>query len=109
LTSSPSEESAAAQGAIQATIVTRSGPLPDPRELEYYERVCPGSAQEILNMAKAEQQHRHQSDFRDWFAVILGQILAFILGITGVAGGMFLLYTGRSITGSAFLLQASAD
>jgi uncharacterized membrane protein len=39
---------------------TRSGPLPDADELARYERVSPGFAREIMEMAKAEQKHRHE-------------------------------------------------
>ncbi|MGV6264515.1 DUF2335 domain-containing protein [Escherichia coli] len=39
---------------------TRSGPLPDADELAKYERISPGFAREIMDMAKAEQKHRHE-------------------------------------------------
>lgn len=42
----------------QETMTMRSGPLPSPEDLEYYEKVHPGAAMEIINMAKKEQNHR---------------------------------------------------
>ena len=34
--------------------------LPSPRILEEYDKLYPGSAKELFNMAKEEQKHRHQ-------------------------------------------------
>lgn len=39
--------------------VEMQGPLPPPSILAGYERVIPGAAAQILEMAKAEQLHRH--------------------------------------------------
>lgn len=36
-----------------------SGPLPPPATLEQYERLMPGAAQKLMDMAEAEQRHRH--------------------------------------------------
>jgi len=72
LTSSQAESPEAVPPAVQAAAILRSGPLPDPKTLEYYERVCPGSAQEIVNMAKVEQKFRHRSAFLSLGAIVLG-------------------------------------
>src|SRR5438552_18585994 len=53
-----------------------SGPLPDPRTLEYYNRVHPGASGEIFAMAKVEQKHRHAVSLRDWIALMSGTIIA---------------------------------
>lgn len=47
-------------GIMMQVTHTRSGPLPDPQELASYERISPGFAREIMDMAKAEQKHRHE-------------------------------------------------
>ena len=39
-----------------------SGPIPPPSVLRGYEEVCPGAAQDIINMAKKEQDHRHDRE-----------------------------------------------
>jgi hypothetical protein len=35
------------------------GPLPPPAALEHFERIVPGAAQRLIDMAEAEQKHRH--------------------------------------------------
>lgn len=65
---------------------TRSGPLPDADELAKYERVSPGFAKEILEMAKSEQGHRHDhvanaqsgAIWRDRLGQIFGLICVFV-------------------------------
>ncbi|AXX02838.1 DUF2335 domain-containing protein [Cronobacter sakazakii] len=71
---------------MQVTTHTRSGPLPDPDELARYEKVSPGFAREILEMAKAEQSHRHKhmskgqsgAIWRDRIGQIFGLICVFV-------------------------------
>lgn len=73
-------------GLIMQVSHTRSGPLPDPDELARYEKVSPGFAREIMEMAKAEQKHRHthlsngQSGaiWRDRIGQIFGLICVFV-------------------------------
>src|SRR5689334_12356661 len=36
------------------------GPLPHPGHLQAYNEIIPGGGQEILEMAKREQRHRHR-------------------------------------------------
>lgn len=43
----------------QQTTVSYSGPIPPPESLEKYDKVVPGSAQTIIDMAVKEQEHRH--------------------------------------------------
>ncbi|AVQ34452.1 DUF2335 domain-containing protein [Staphylococcus muscae] len=38
--------------------LTKSGPLPDPKDFSKYEEVLPGSANRIIEMAEKNQQHR---------------------------------------------------
>ena len=40
------------------------GPLPAPRAMEEYDRILPGSAQAILDMATGQQTHRFDMDHR---------------------------------------------
>ncbi|AUG76102.1 hypothetical protein CFP65_1198 [Kitasatospora sp. MMS16-BH015] len=49
---------------IRQVTVSRSGPLPDARELQSYEQVHPGAANRILSMAEREQRHRHDMEER---------------------------------------------
>lgn len=41
---------------------SHSGPLPTPEMFAGYDHVLPGAAQEILDMAKREQSHRHKNE-----------------------------------------------
>lgn len=69
-------------GIMMQVTHTRSGPLPDADELARYERVSPGFAREIMDMAKAEQKHRHDHYKTGQNGAIwrdrLGQIFAMI-------------------------------
>lgn len=38
------------------------GPIPHPKILQQYEKVYPGSAKTIIDMAVKEQEHRHEMD-----------------------------------------------
>lgn len=51
----------ASEAAISVAMVAErySGPLPHPGHLRAYEDISPGSAQQIIVMARKEQQHRH--------------------------------------------------
>lgn len=42
----------------------RSAPLPPPQEFEGFERILPGSAERILNMAEAQQFHQHHMEIQ---------------------------------------------
>ena len=59
--------------------------LPDPEMLEAYDYIVEGSAQEIINMFRDEQKHRHQWENRSLkvhlFSAILGQLLGFIIAV----------------------------
>ncbi|HEB4874362.1 TPA: DUF2335 domain-containing protein [Kluyvera ascorbata F0526] len=73
-------------GMMMQVTHTRSGPLPDPDELARYEKISPGFAVEILEMAKSEQKHRHthvskgQSGaiWRDRIGQIFGMVCVFV-------------------------------
>lgn len=59
--------------------------LPDPETLEAYNYIVEGSAESILAMFKAEQEHRHLWENRSlkvhMFSTILGQVLGFLIAI----------------------------
>lgn len=60
--------------------------LPDPEILEAYNYVVDGSAREIIDMFKAEQQQRHQWENRSLkihvWSTILGQVLGFFIAVS---------------------------
>jgi uncharacterized membrane protein len=67
---------------LVAVMETHRGPLPHPRILSGYESILPGSAQEILEMAKNEQSHRHSMERREttypYFGMGLGAVALFV-------------------------------
>jgi len=64
----------------------RSGPLPDSEELARYERISPGFAREIMEMAKDEQKFRHTQGksslsgaiWKDRIGQIFGLVCVFV-------------------------------
>ena len=81
----------------------RTGPIPSPEEIGEYERILPGSADRLIKMAEKEQSHRHQIESRGQThrvgITFVGQLFAFLIGITGIAGGVYLVKSDKPITG----------
>ena len=98
----PNEQIAVAQAQFAATY--HSGPLPDPSQLEQYNKVCPGAADRIITMAEKEAEHRHcietaylKSSTRiSW----IGVISAAIICIATIAGGVLVIMNGHDWAGS---------
>jgi uncharacterized membrane protein len=94
---------------MQATSVLQfqgeihTGPIPAPGEIGEYERILPGSADRIIKMAEKEQDHRHQLQLRGQRhrvgITFVGQLFAFLIGISGIAGGVYLVKADKPITG----------
>ncbi|MDX1992813.1 MAG: DUF2335 domain-containing protein [bacterium] len=80
-----------------------SGPLPPPRLFSEYEKVLPGSANRILQMAENQQLHRQKLETTviesDKFRELIGLGAGFIMALTALVGGIHLLNTGRDVTG----------
>ncbi|HUE73515.1 MAG TPA: DUF2335 domain-containing protein [Pirellulaceae bacterium] len=95
------------------------GPMPPPQMLKEYNEALPGLAERIAVRAEKEQQFRHDitreqiADARrgQLFAAIktyLGQILGFVVSMTAIGGGVWLLATGRSTAGLWAIVSAVA-
>jgi uncharacterized membrane protein len=89
-------------------VETFSGPLPDPKVLEYYERVCPGAAREILEMAKLEQKHRHADTRAGRWLQFSGQFFGFLLAGGGIFGGVYVAHEGQSLVGFSLFFSGLA-
>ena len=80
-----------------------SGPIPPPEMLAAYERALSGSAERIITMAEGEQKHRHQLESADFTTratlIRRGQAFAFIMGISGIIGGIVLALFDKSLAG----------
>ena len=78
------------------------GPIPHPDMMERYEVICPGATDRILTMTENQSNHRMKCENtylnRSLNQSMLGQIFAFIIGMTGIVGSIFLLSKG--ITGA---------
>jgi uncharacterized membrane protein len=80
-----------------------SGPLPHPEILEHYDRIVPQGAERIFRQFEAQSEHRHKIESRviraNTFVQIFGAIAAFIIGLTAIAGGLYLVYVGKGLEG----------
>ncbi|CAM2079611.1 MAG: hypothetical protein NSGCLCUN01_03832 [uncultured Clostridium sp.] len=94
------------RSSIRAVRQSFSGPLPHPSVLSGYDKVCPGAADRIIQMAEKQIVHRHEmeSSFlkahsrNSW----LGIIFAFILGIVITVGGIICVLNDKQISGLIF-------
>ncbi|MHB8836708.1 MAG: DUF2335 domain-containing protein [Candidatus Methylomirabilia bacterium] len=91
----------------------RSGPLPPPEDLARYNQVVPGFAERIVVMAESEISHRHSQESRSIDADVaanksvlierkIGQAMAFVIAMTVIGIGGFLVYSGHPIAGTIF-------
>jgi len=84
-----------------------AGPLPPPELLAEYNKVFPGCAEAIVEMAQKEQQHRHSRESRlseaDFTLARRGQLIGATLAIVAVVGAIYLLAHDKSITGLSVL------
>jgi hypothetical protein len=60
----PSEVQKVVTQVVRITEESYSGPTPHPEHLERIERIAPGSARAIINMAASEQRFRHRASLR---------------------------------------------
>jgi uncharacterized membrane protein len=85
-----------------------SGPLPPPGLLDEYELVLPGLAGRIVAMAEAEGEHRRRLQRRVVRLSEAGLASAFIIAMTVVVGGFFLIHEGSSREGVSSVLGGLA-
>jgi uncharacterized membrane protein len=90
-----------------------SGPLPPPETLDRYNQILPGAAERIITMAESQHQHRQGLEtlviHSNVKAQKLGTILGFIVAMTVVLGGMYLVHEGKNAPGLAAILTALAS
>jgi len=94
------------------TMTSHSGPIPAPEIIAGYEKVLAGSADRIIKMAEKEQDHRHQIQLRGQShqakLTFIGQLFAFIIGFSGIAGGIYLVKNDKSIAGFSVFFTSLA-
>ena len=96
----------------QVTTLSASyqGPLPPPNILARYNDVLPDGANRIVAMAESQARHRQNLES----AVVggnvanekRGQIFAFLLGMTAIVGGVFLIMEDKNAQGLASIIAA---
>ncbi len=85
-----------------------SGPLPPPEVFQKYELILPGSADRILKMAEDQSTHRRDLEKTvvggEQFRANKGLWFGFIIGMTTIVGGLFLIYFDKQWQGFIFSL-----
>lgn len=93
------------------------GPYPHPEILKGYEEVLPGSAQMIFERAGKEQELRHelareqvQLEHQELTHGVVqgyvGQACAFLIAMTAIGGGIYLIAADKSGAGLASIISA---
>ena len=88
---------------VQRELRVFSGPLPPPEVLAAYEKVFPGCAKSIVEMAQKEQAHRHEQDSGDLTLAKRGQLIGGGLALVAVLGAIYLVAHDKSISGLSVL------
>ena len=90
--------------AIVAQQARFSGPIPPPQFLEQYEKIVPGAAKIIIDMAKEQAVHRQELEKKVISSDIsnskIGLWFGFIIGVIGIVIGAFIIYKGQVVAGS---------
>lgn len=80
------------------------GDLPHPDILRGYNELYPGAAQRIIENGIKESEHRRKMEetylVNNIEAHRLGQYLGFAVAMSIILAGVFLIFTGHSVTGS---------
>ncbi|MFZ3217718.1 MAG: DUF2335 domain-containing protein [Candidatus Acidiferrales bacterium] len=95
---------------IMAQAAHFSGPIPPPEILAKYNDAIPGGAERIVAMAESQSLHRQSLEK----AVIeancrvqkTGPIYGFIICMTAILGGIYLVHSGKSAEGLASIITA---
>jgi uncharacterized membrane protein len=90
----------------------RKGPLPPPEEMEKYERLLPGATKLLFENFVNQSNHRmdleKETIQKDIKRADRGQIMAFILGLVALSGGIYLIFLGKDAQGLASIISALA-
>ena len=82
---------------------TRSAPLPAPEELERFEQILPGATERIFKQFENQAAHRQKLEKRvittESINSFVGLIFGFIIGMTGLLGGIYLVLNNHESAG----------
>ena len=95
---------------IKTQISAFSGPLPPPNLLAQYNEIIPNGAERILAMAERQSAHRESLES----AVVkgnlasqkLGSWFAFVIAMTAILVGGYLIYLGMNVSGLVAIISA---
>ncbi|MDR3667304.1 MAG: DUF2335 domain-containing protein [Ignavibacteriaceae bacterium] len=80
--------------------------FPSPEKLKEYESVIPGLAQKMVCHAERQTAHRIEMEKELVISNIrksyMGLIFGFLIGVTGIGGGMYLTAIGFNVIGIMF-------
>ena len=82
------------------------GPLPSPLILQQYKEISPEIVTEIITAFSEQGKNRRSNE--SWIykggviRSILGVVFAFLLGMTSICGGIYLVMQSHSVAGSIF-------
>ena len=89
-----------------------SGPLPPPQMFLEYERACPGAGERILTMAEDQAHHRRTMETRNQVQggrrEQVGMVLGFVVAMTAIVGGIYLIANDKSAEGLTSIVTALA-
>ena len=98
----------------QTTIVAshqqalRIAPLPSPSELAQFDQVLPGLAERIVRMAEQNGDERRRNGRAIRWVTVMGQIFAFVVMMSALIGGFYLVNQGKDGAGVAAIITAIA-
>ena len=95
---------------LTATQTFYAGPVVHPEIAEQWEAVLPGSADRIMTQFENQSTHRQALETKQvgWNNIkeVLGMVLAFLIFITSVAGGIYLISLGHGTEGLVAIIAA---
>jgi len=98
---------------ITASGVHYAGPLPHPDILVKYNEAHPGAADRIIAMAEKQAAHRQELEKTVVTANChnskRGPIYGFIICMTAIGGGVYLIQLGKGAAGLASIITALAS
>ena len=95
----PAKASVVLQQVRTEIVKAHTGPLPTVEDFAGYNQVCPGSAQEILDMAVRQQKHSHHMDKynagSEFWLPVIGISAAVAIVISMFIAGVYLALNGH--------------
>ncbi len=89
---------------------TFTGPLPPPEILAKYNEILPNAAERIISMAEGQAKHRQEQEKKivssETLNSKLGIIFAFIIAITAILAGAYLIYSGCEAGGLTTIISS---